>query len=99
MDEVYRKAIDTWGETAQLDQTIEELAELIQAINKYKRTKNIEPMLEEIADVEIMISQMKYLLTCNSTQTLFTAKESIEQIKDTKIKRIKDRLNNYNSLL
>jgi NTP pyrophosphatase (non-canonical NTP hydrolase) len=99
MDEVYRKAIDTWGETAQLDQTIEELAELIQAINKYKRTKNIESMLEEIADVEIMISQMKYLLTCTSTQTLFTAKESIEQIKDTKIKRIKDRLNNYNSLL
>ena len=70
------KAIaDRFGIAAQLDQTVEEAAELIQAINKYKRAtlngitpnkekwaKCRENMIEETADLQVMIFQLQYLL-------------------------------------
>lgn len=60
----------------QFNQTIEECAELIKALNKYRRTvhgagipadsesedKLIRSITEEISDVEICIEQVKYLL-------------------------------------
>lgn len=79
--EVYKKAIREYGEYAQLDVAIEEMAELMQAISKFKRGKshNVE---EEVADVEIMIEQLKII---------FDSKK-IEQIKREKIDRLEQRL-------
>jgi len=65
---LYKAAIEQWGETAQLDQAIEECAELIVAINKYKRVAfygdsgtaedAIAGVKEEAADVLIMLEQL-----------------------------------------
>lgn len=61
-EEIYRKASDTWGQVAQLIVAIEELAELQQAITKVIRTGEVSDNLsEEIADVEIMIAQIKFI--------------------------------------
>ena len=53
--EICKKAINTFVEYTQLDMVIEEMAELTQAISKFKRDK-IHNVEEEIADVEIMLS-------------------------------------------
>lgn len=77
-NEAIKKIADTYGYDVQSRQLIEEMAELTQAINKYWRKqleygkwapfvtrpdneewKNI---VEEIADVQICIKQVKYLL-------------------------------------
>ena len=69
---VYEDAITKWGTTAQLDQMIEEMAELTMAISKYKRKFNdslldyqkvgvMENLYTEIADVKLMIEEMEYM--------------------------------------
>lgn len=72
---------DTYGYDAQSRQLIEECAELIQAVNKVWRIQQIngrtvsqdidlsfakEHLVEELADVQIMIEQMVYLLDCQN---------------------------------
>ena len=62
--DILEKAIEKYGER-QLDQAQEELAELIVAINKHKRNANkltIANVIEEIADVRIMLKQVMMLL-------------------------------------
>lgn len=67
-----------YGLEAQARQTMEECAELTQALNKYLRNvaggqptqehdmdKLISDIVEEIADVSIMLEQMKFLFDCN----------------------------------
>lgn len=58
---LYEKAVEKYGEETRVDLLIEEMAELTQALCKYKRglKHNIE---EEIADVEIMINQVKTMI-------------------------------------
>ena len=68
----YKDAIETWGEFAQLDQMIEEMAELTVAINKYKRKFSdslldeqkanvMSNLYEEFADVKLMLNQMEFM--------------------------------------
>lgn len=61
-----RDIFNHYGSQMQMDVTQEECAELIQAISKVKRegitAKTYENLTEELADVEIMIEQMKYML-------------------------------------
>ena len=62
--DILEKAIEKYGEK-QLDQAQEELAELIVAISKYKRNENkftISNVIEEIADVRIMLKQVMMFL-------------------------------------
>lgn len=62
---VLKQAIDTYGKDAQLDMVIEECSELIKAICKYKRNNVNEyfvEVLEEAADVRIMLEQIQLLL-------------------------------------
>jgi len=62
-DSIFTGAIDVWGEEAQLDVAIEECAELIKAICKRKRGDAWAELkvLEEAADVAIMIEQLAYM--------------------------------------
>ena len=56
---------DYYGEENQIDKTIEEMAELTQALIKYKHSGGDlfkGQVIEEIADVKIMIEQLEYLL-------------------------------------
>lgn len=88
---------DYYGKDRELGLLQEECAELIQAISKYKRAfdhlnenfdntvKNAEEaMIDEIADVEILIDRVKYL--CNIDD------EDIENIMIKKCKRTIKRL-------
>lgn len=81
------KAVEKYGER-QLDQAQEELAELIVAISKYKRAvakglykdKAITDVIEEIADVTIMINQVMMLLNISNTE--------VNNIEITKLNRL-----------
>ena len=63
---IMQAALDKWGINAQVGQTVEECAELIVALQKYvNRTPQpgmIENILDEIADVEMMLAQMRLVL-------------------------------------
>ena len=56
-------ALDKWGLAAQAGQTIEECAELIVALQKHINREpslgTIEDIVDEIADVEMMLAQMR----------------------------------------
>jgi hypothetical protein len=59
--EIYRKCIENWGTEKQIDMVVEELSELILAIQKYKRNPSEETCKDisnEVADVELMIGQL-----------------------------------------
>lgn len=61
-NEIYKRAIEEYGKDSQLKMAIEEMAELTQAICKSFRGKdNVDNIIEEIADVEIMIAQLKII--------------------------------------
>lgn len=84
-----RYIADYYGLETQCWQCIEEMAELIQAINKLNRAdtladqyKAMQNIQEEIGDVDIMIQQLKLLF----------GKKSIEQNIDYKIQRQLDRI-------
>lgn len=57
-------AVKKWGASMQLDMLMEESGELISAINKYKRKRpgSFTNLASEIADVEIMLEQVKGML-------------------------------------
>jgi NTP pyrophosphatase (non-canonical NTP hydrolase) len=61
--DMMRTALNEWGEAAQAYQTIEECAELIVALNKQvtrsKTPDSLKNVLDEIADVEMMLAQMR----------------------------------------
>ena len=92
-----KKIADYFGYEAQSNQLIEECAELIQAVNKYRRAKgNGQPMaeyhsslvldnlVEEIVDVEIMLEQIKHLLQI--------PEDEIQAMKFYKVNRTKERI-------
>lgn len=61
--QIYKRAIKKWGESAQLDQAIEECAELVAAIQHYRRGKvEKSVVLHELADVYLMVGQLAYML-------------------------------------
>lgn len=61
--DIYRQAVKWFGVEHQIKKAAEELGELIQALMRYS---NGEPVIgnvcEEIADVEIMLEQLKIIL-------------------------------------
>lgn len=81
---LYKKAIKTWGIVAQQMMMFEEMGELIQAICKYSRDDdNTDNIAEEIADVEIMLGQMKIM---------FDVWSKAESYKANKLIRLESRL-------
>ena len=56
--------IEAWGWGAQLDMVQEELTELSLAVSHWKRNRSgaEENVVEEIADVEFMLAQLKVIL-------------------------------------
>ena len=95
ISEEIKKIAEHYGYEAQSNQLIEECAELIQAINKHLRAKEwdkeqiaLENLIEEIADVEIMLEQIKYLLQIVSPIT----EEDLQAVKLYKVNRTKERI-------
>ena len=95
MDNAIKQIADKYGYDAQSRQLIEECAELTQAVNKLWRleqkenrtiTQDIdlsfakEHLVEELADVSIMVEQMLYLLDCKGDFEIEKAKKIKRQL-------------------
>lgn len=87
MNEDYKKIANHYGLRRQLWQTVEEMAELTQVICKtgrYDMDAVRDHLVEEVADVSIMIDQIVYLLGDNM----------IAKIREEKINRQLERIKN-----
>lgn len=81
---VYRRAIDTYGEDAQLWMVIEEMSELAKEICKFMRGKRCPvDIADEIADVTIMLEQ---------ATMIFGVDDLVREHIDAKIARLKERV-------
>lgn len=89
--QIYNDATALWGLPAQFDQLIEEMAELIVAVNKYKRKHIIgheyqdnpaieENLIEELADVTNCIEQI----------TIMIGAQQVQEVVNQKLNRLKD---------
>jgi hypothetical protein len=84
--DLYKQATETWGEEAQIKVVLEELAELSLAILHYYRGKcSLQDMASEVADVEIMLEQLRVLFP--------KLDEYTKVLKDYKLARLDERLN------
>lgn len=83
MSNIYEDCIDKWGISPQMMMMQEECAELIVEISHHLRGRKSN-VVEEIADVQIMINQMKEIF----------GKEIVQLEMDRKLERIRKRLNN-----
>lgn len=90
--EVLQECVDTYGAEAQVDMAVEEMSELTKALLKYRRKaaqgiKDLEAarenILEEVADVIIMLTQ---LIMIYGGRNL--VQETIESKVDRQIKRL-----------
>lgn len=83
-NDLYQLVIDKWGSKAQLTVAIEELSELIKEICKIKRGMgDMTNLAEEVADVEIMCEQLRYIFDIDST---------VDTWKESKLTRLEARL-------
>lgn len=81
--EIYTRALDKWGASAQINQFIEEAAEAIQAVQHYRRGRcDMDTVCGELADLHIMLSQMLVVYGV----------ERFEKILAEKIASLDDRL-------
>ena len=102
-NEAIRKIADHYGFHAQSRQLAEECAELTVAVNKYYRKCDkltftprehldiqhcVSNIAEEIADVSIMLEQMKYLLNISN--------DDINKVIDRKLNRQLERIKKEN---
>lgn len=88
---ILEAAIETWGERAQIGMAIEEMSELTKALCKYLRFQNGDPdcdaeallrcaVLEEMADVGIMLNQMAMIFGDPTEREIYKYKlEWLEQ--------------------
>ena len=84
MSDDINKIADHYGLESQFDMLLEECAELIQAVSKYRRRKYSGVRLaEEMADVYIMLEQIQYLLK---------VKPEVNEWIDFKVKRQLERI-------
>lgn len=85
MSNVIEEAIKHYGKQHQMMVACEEMSELIKELVKNIRGEdNRDHIAEEIADVEIMLTQMKLLHKCS---------QSVSEWKLRKLERLEDRIN------
>ena len=81
---VLQRALDTYGSLPQIVMVFEEMSELQKELCKYLRGKySPANIAEEIADVEIMLEQMKMLYCCA---------DDVRDGRRRKVARLKKRL-------
>ena len=80
--EIYQRAIDVYGGKHQEIIAIEECSELIQAITHKHRNRK-DNITEEIADVEVMLEQLKIINDCT---------KEVKEMKEYKLQRLLQRL-------
>lgn len=93
IDERLKQIADHYGLDEQLNILQEECAELIQAASKYRRNKS-PVIIEEMADVYIMLYQITYLL--NKEVASVDVEDFIALIMEKKIRRQLERIKEDN---
>ena len=85
---VLKRALHTWGEQAQMMMVVEEMSELMKEIlkNVNRGKDNLAEIIEETADVEIMLEQLK---------ENYQIADKVEAYKSEKIKLIERRLDDW----
>ena len=82
--DIYTAAVKKFGKEHQLVLCMEEMAELTKELSKNMRgSKNITNISEEMADVEIMLEQLR---------VIFGNRSEVDTIKAEKLIRLADRL-------
>jgi len=87
---IYQRAIDLWGAPLQAIVAIEEMAELTKEISKSLRKERLQnrahdpELLAEIADVEIMLEQLKWYIP--------EGQKTVDEVKAQKLKRLEETL-------
>lgn len=78
--ELYAAAVENWGELAQIMMAMGECAELIAELNRWinQNRSDKEAVAEEIADVEILMGQLRYLI----------GDDIVDSAKNKKLKRL-----------
>ena len=79
--DIYHRALKTWGKNPQMLQVIEEMSELTKEIlkNVNRGKDNVSEIIEETADVEIMLEQLKCCYNIN-TQVADYKKQTLLKI-------------------
>lgn len=81
--------INLYGDHAQIDMTIEEMSELTKELLKNRRGKeNRSQIADEMADVYIMLEQLKFIFGVDETELKVNA--------EFKLQRLNERLNQVN---
>lgn len=85
---LYRQAVGKWGLSLQMGMLMEECAELIQATHKVLRKGDVDQetwnkLAEEMADVEIMLEQLKCVVTWQKLE------DKVLEHKEIKLLRLK----------
>lgn len=85
---ILKRALQTWGEQPQMLMVVEEMSELMKEVlkNINRKKDNIAAIIEETADVEIMLEQLK---------ENYQIEEQVAAYKANKIKVIEQRLNDW----
>ena len=87
--EIFNKAISTYGEKAQKLMAIEEMSELTKEICKDFRGKlDREHLIEEMTDVLITMDQMMIMYEISVNE--------IKQMREGKLERLKERMDKAN---
>lgn len=81
-------AVEIFGKDKQLWKAAEEMSELVRAISRDRcgQTVDRDNIAEEIADVEIMLFQLKYIFRCN---------EAVGKWRDKKLVALRKRVDEY----
>lgn len=85
LQSIYDAALATWGAEAQYDQAVEECAELIATLKHFRRGKvGREAVIDEVADVYLMLGQLIYML----------GEDEVNQAIEAKIDKLKTLMDN-----
>lgn len=90
INEICIEAVEKFGEELQMLICIEEMSELTRALIRHQRyadESTIQSICEEIADVEIMLEQMRYIFDRNG---------KVERRKDERLIRLENMLDIHN---
>ncbi|MBR1648131.1 MAG: hypothetical protein IJ689_00860 [Alphaproteobacteria bacterium] len=84
----FERAVKVWGKAPQMLQVIEEMSELTKEIlkNINRQKDNIDEIIEETADVEIMLEQLKIC---------YNIADRVAEYKKEKLKKIDRRLDEW----
>jgi NTP pyrophosphatase (non-canonical NTP hydrolase) len=78
--QILNRAVTFFGDESQKIMAIEEMSELIKELTKELRSRgDVEHIAEEIADVEIMLSQLKII---------YNVHDKVASVRDYKLNRI-----------